>query len=58
MWWLGTDQNPPRRILSPGRHIVGVSSQEIKREVGSRKELMDAAKGETGQRRERRTGEG
>lgn len=46
------------RILSPGRHTVCVSSQEIKPEVKNRKELMDAVKGETGQRREQRTGEG
>lgn len=46
----------PDRILPARRHFVGVSSQEIKPAVGSRKELMDAAKGETGQRREQRAG--
>lgn len=40
------------------RYIMGVSSQEMKPEVGSWKELMDAAKGETRQRREQRPGEG
>jgi hypothetical protein len=54
----GSTEARSKMILFPPRNVMSVSKQEMRPEVGSQKELLDAIKEETRQKKKWRIGKG